>query len=91
MDEDKPKSRLGRIADMKLGDYLALQTQGFGKGVTLPGSETPAAAKETADSGTGNSRLKHLAGMTATDIRNVRFEEEPEGGESAPPTYDLSG
>ncbi len=91
MDEDKPKGRLGRIAAMKLGDYRALQRQGFGEGLAESGGKTPAAAKETADAGTGNSRLQHLAGMTATDIRNIRFEEEPEGGESAPSTYDLSG
>lgn len=91
MDEDKPKSRLGRIAAMKLGDFRALQRQGFGEGLAAPGGTTPAAAKETADAGGGNPRLQHLAGMTATDVKNVRFEDDPEGGSASPSTYDLSG
>jgi len=90
MTEDGVKSRLKRIADMKLGDYRALQRQGFGEGLIPPESGAQAAATEIADTGTGHSRLQHLAGMTATDVRNIRFEETPPTGE-APSDYDLSG
>ena len=90
MSEDGIKSRLKRIADMKLGDYRALQRQGFGDGLTPPEGGAQAAAKETVESGTGHSRLQHLTGMTATDVRNIRFEETPPTGE-APSDYDLSG
>lgn len=75
---------------MKLGDYMALQTQRIGEGLPSTEGEAPTAKTETADAGAGNSRLQHLAGMTATDVRNLKFEEAPPSGE-APSAYDLSG
>lgn len=76
---------------MKLGDYMALQTQRIGEGLPSTEGEAPTAKTETADADGRNSRLQHLAGMTAADVRSVRFEKEPEGGEAAPSSYDLSG